>query len=235
MNSMFTRSAKGDFRLGERFGDLLHRLGFAGEGGLLDAQAGRMDEPGIGRYDVAGFEQHHVTRHQIGGGHLGHLAGPPHPDYRRGELAQRAHGLLGLVLLAEAQGAVEYHDGHDDDRVLVVAEKGGHHGRDDEDDDEEGRELLGQDAPGALDSGFGELVGSVLSEPPLGFLRVEALRSAAQLAQGLICAQTVPVGQSRPSLCNIGLGSAAVGRSPRRPPAGGPSAGRQVTNILLPS
>ena len=80
----------------ERLGDLLDRLGLPGEGGLLDAEAGRLDEPGIGGYDVAGFEQHDVARHQFGGGYLGHLAGPPHPDYGRSELAQGAHGLLGL-------------------------------------------------------------------------------------------------------------------------------------------
>ena len=156
MKTMFSRSPSGDVRLRQGVDDLLHRLGFAGQGRLLDAQAGRLDAAGSRPGPRCPPRAARCRR-----------APDPRPAPRaprrraapapigRGQLAQRAHGLLGLVFLAKAQSAVEDDDGHDGDGVLVVAQGGRDDRGDDQDDDEQRGELLGQDAPGALDSGFG--------------------------------------------------------------------------------
>ena len=61
---------------------LRHRYALAGQRGLVDAEAERLDHPGVGGHVVAGLEDEHIAGHDGGGGqdHLRSVA----PDERPG-------------------------------------------------------------------------------------------------------------------------------------------------------
>ena len=59
---------------GQRVRVFLHVGRFAGQRRLVDFQGVRLEEAQVGGNNVAGFEQHHVAGHQVGGGHFQRLA-----------------------------------------------------------------------------------------------------------------------------------------------------------------
>ena len=109
---------EGHIFLRKRVGRLLDRFRLSCQRGFLHTQPGGHYEAGVGRDQVARFQEHHVSGGEICGRDLSDSSVPAHPHYRRRQLPQSAHGLLGLVLLTEAQEAVEDNDGHNGDGVF---------------------------------------------------------------------------------------------------------------------
>ena len=99
----------------DRVGGLADGVGLAGEGDVDGRHLVLADEPGVGRDAVALFELHDVAGHEVGDGDDRHLAVAHHLGVGRHHLLQRLGGLLGAVLLKEADGRVEQHDADDGD------------------------------------------------------------------------------------------------------------------------
>ena len=152
---------RGGLHVRQGGGDLGDGLRFTGQGRLVDAQRGRLHETQVGGDDVALLEEEDVARHDIPGGHELRLVVPDDARLRAGHALERIHGLLGPVLLDEADDAVEDDDGQDDGRVLGVADERGDHRCHQEHHDHGARELVQQQAPGRALLRLDELVGPV--------------------------------------------------------------------------
>ncbi len=149
-------------------------LRLAGEGGLLDAEAGRLGQADVGGHQVPGLQQDHVAGHQVAGGDVPGQPGAHHGDLGDGQALQGGDGLLGLVLLEGAQQDEEHDDGPDGNGVLDVAEGGGEAGRGQQHQDHGGPDLVEEDAQRGPAGRALELVGPVALEAAGGFLRGEA-------------------------------------------------------------
>jgi hypothetical protein len=101
-------------RLGERPLLTQDRLGFPGEGGVVDLQAMRHQHPGVGRDPVALGQQDDVAGNQLHRWDAGLLPAPQDDRGLGQECRQRLGGPLGAVFLGEREQAVD--DDHHDDR-----------------------------------------------------------------------------------------------------------------------
>ena len=97
-------------------GDLLDRLGLAGEGALVHEEVLGLENAQVGGHEVAGSEADDVAGHDLGHGEL--LLGLASADDAAGvghELLERSRGARALALLYEREDARDsYHHGDDD-------------------------------------------------------------------------------------------------------------------------
>ena len=100
---------------------LADRLALAGQRALHHAQRGGLDEPAVGRDSVARLEQHDVAGDELFGADSVSIAVAHDGRSRCRELLERLEGLLGAVLLHEAEHAVEQQDREDRDRFEHLA------------------------------------------------------------------------------------------------------------------
>ena len=154
-----------------------------GEGGLLDLEGRHLEEPPVGRHRVAGFQQHHVARHQLFTGQDREHPVPQHLAGGGGHLLQGLDSLLGLALLIHAQDGVQQHHRENDDHIGValafhITQYTADGGRRQQNEDH-GIGQLFQEAGGqGLALGLAELVGSDLVPAFFGFFgRQSALRA----------------------------------------------------------
>ena len=162
-------------RSGERVGGLHRGLRLACERRLVDVQAADVDQSEVSGDHVAGGEVHEITRHEVPRRHVERLAVAHDLGGAGRHLLERGHGLLGAVLLHEADDGVEHDDHGDDDRVLHVAD-------DDRDDAGQGEHH---------DHRVGELAGE---DPPrawLGLLDERVRPAGREATRGLDVAQSV--------------------------------------------
>ena len=115
MNTMFSRSPSGMSSALQSRGLLRHRLRLAGQRGLDALERGRLQEPGIRRDQVAGFQREDVAGDDSRGGNRSDLPVAPHLGLGRGHLLERRDGFLRAELLVEADDGVEDDDGEDGD------------------------------------------------------------------------------------------------------------------------
>ena len=96
---------------------LVHRQGFAGERGLIDADVVAVDEGHVGGHNLAEPEAHDIARHQPGGIHRRPV--PVALDMRFGRQAflQRRQGVGGLAFLPEADAGVVQQQHRDNDEI----------------------------------------------------------------------------------------------------------------------
>ena len=97
-----------------RLGVARDRQRFAGDGRVVHPHAERLHKPAVRGKDVAGFEQDHVARHELGRGHLPHGARAHDLRRIRKQFLERRQRLLGAIRLPEREHAID-HD-HADDR-----------------------------------------------------------------------------------------------------------------------
>lgn len=81
------------------------------------------DQPKIGGNANAGFQEDKISRHQLAAFHLAFAAAADHPRVRRDQLHKRAHGVLGTMLLHEADDRVEREHRSDHSGIDVLAQK----------------------------------------------------------------------------------------------------------------
>ena len=114
---------------------LFHRLGFPGQGRLLDLQARHIKQSQVSRNDIAGLQHDQIARHQLAGRYRVQLA---LAQYLRGGTRQspeRCDGALRPVFLHKADDRVQHHDDDDGDGIGDIPEQArnqaGHHQHDD--------------------------------------------------------------------------------------------------------
>ena len=61
---------------------LAHRLAFAGQRGLVDLGVVSRQQPPVGRHPIPCLEEHHISRHQPGGGNFLFTTAPAYPGRR---------------------------------------------------------------------------------------------------------------------------------------------------------
>jgi hypothetical protein len=168
------------------------RQRLAGQRGLLDPQVDRLEQAQVGRDVVAGLQEDDVARHQLGGRDGDAVAVAQGLGVRRGQLLQGSQGLLGPLLLDDAEHRVEHDDRHDRGRLDVIAEQGrDQRGRDQQDDDEV-VELVPQQGPEAGPGRLAQLVGTVVRQPAGGLLAAQPVLVDLQVLQHLPGLQRVP-------------------------------------------
>ena len=148
--------------------------------GLLDMEICRLDQPDVGRYEVARRQPHDITDDELASSQLDPFAIAP-DRRRRGdlrlELLDRA---LGAKRLPEVDGGTQRDDATDDRRIHDLAEERRGHARDEQDHHEwiERR----PDHPDQLRAraGAGELVRAALRESPPTLVGGEAVRGGSK-------------------------------------------------------
>ena len=133
---MFLRSPRGTSSAPSSsigVGVLLDGHGLAGERGLLDLHGGALEHAAVGGHRVAGLEQDHVARDELGGVQHDQLAVAHDLGLGGAHLLKGREGLLALGLLDDAERGVDDDDRHDDDDVgeVDLALDGAGHGADD--------------------------------------------------------------------------------------------------------
>jgi len=150
---------------------LVDRLGLARERGFVDAKARDLEKADVGRDNVAGFEQDHVTWHELGRGHGRIRAVTPHARRESGQCPERHDRALGPVFLRESEYGIEQHDRGDRGDVLGFAEEA----RDDrgakQHEHHHVAELREEHPSGSAALSFSELVDAVLREAQARFVR----------------------------------------------------------------
>ena len=135
---------------------LRHRHALAGQRRLVGLKVRHLDEAGIRRNLVAGFDQHDVAGDDVMGRDALPIAVANDRGLRRGQRHQRADRFLRARLLDEPEHRVEDDDRHDDDRFVgqralarVLQHPFDHrnHNGDQQDDHQEIFELLQQPFP----------------------------------------------------------------------------------------
>ena len=187
--------AQGDLALvlgqAQRLDHLVDGDALAGEGGLLDLEAGTLQQAAVGGDRVAGFQQHHIARDQLVAVDRDLLAVPQHLAGGGGHGLQRLDGGFGLALLEHAQhGVQQHHDQDDKDLGKALARDEVGHRRDggrDHQDDEHGVLQLFDEAleQGGLFSVL-QLVGAVLFEPGSGLRAAQTVGAGVQLGDQLL-------------------------------------------------
>ena len=172
-------------------GGLADRVRLAGEGDVVGRELVLAHEASIGADAVALLEHDDVAGDEVGGGDDGDVSVADDLGVRRHELLQRLGGLLGAVLLEEADGRVEQHDAQDRDGdvdVVLPAGAGGEHGGD---EDEERRHLKhdGEQA--------GELVEELVDDRPADLRRQDVLAVLREARERLVLGETLRRGTER--------------------------------------
>ena len=173
----------------EGIGFLLDRHAFAGEGSFLNLEAGALDDAGIRRHRVAGFQMDHVAGHQFLALEEVQLAVAHYLGGGGSHGLESLDGFLSLALLHNAHHSVQDDDRQNDEHISQAfagvnrghrAQGGSHQQHDDHGIGQLAQEPLHQRGLLAL----GQLVGAVLFKTGGGFLRAQALSGHAQLVQG---------------------------------------------------
>ena len=184
--------AERDVVLLQSRGLLRHRLRLAGQRGLDALERGRLQEPGIGRDQVAGFQREDVTGDDSRGRNRSDLPIASHLGLGRGQLLERRDGLLRVELLVEADDGVEDDDGEDGDGVHHFAQHAGDDTGRDENPDDEALELAEENLQRADALAFLQLVRAIGREALRRFLRRESGRCGTELGQHLLGRLAVP-------------------------------------------
>ncbi len=98
---------------------------FTGQNRLVDQQSARADEAQVGRYAVAGFDQHDIAGDDLGNGHTLAVPVAEHAAAWRDHAADGSQRVLCLAFLDEADDGIGDHDGNDHPGVDEMAEKPG--------------------------------------------------------------------------------------------------------------
>ena len=149
-----------------------HRL--TGENGLLCGQAPRLEQTKISRNPVAGFHQHDIARHQVGGVHAGALSAAQYRRVRCQHLANGLHGLFSAAFLDETDGGIHQHHGKDHARINPVTEHRGHRGRPEQYVDEQIIEVSQEPEHRRRARLIGQPIGTKALQAARCFLAVEA-------------------------------------------------------------
>ena len=153
---------------------LLDRLGLTGERRLLNPQVDGFQQAAIRRYQVPRLKQDDVAGHQFRRGNLLDHTVATNLHHRHRHALEGGHCFLGPVLLTEAQQRIENHDDSDNRRIRSFTHHAGHNGRHDQDHDHDTRELLPQNAPGALDPPLHQDIGAEFFRTPPNLLGAHA-------------------------------------------------------------
>lgn len=154
--------AQGLFGLEHEIGFFIDRLRFAGQRCFLGAQVDTLQDTTIGRYHVAGFQDHNVTGHQVARRYLLQAAVTPHTYRRHRHAFERRHRLLGAIFLCKAEDAVQHDDGQNDDRFDLIAQEYRDDGRRDQDQGQDVGKLFDQDLPLGAAPAVDQLVGTIM-------------------------------------------------------------------------
>ena len=168
------------------------RQRLAGDGRVVHPHAERLHQTAVRGKDVAGFEQDHVARHELGRGHLPHCARAH--DLRRiwEQFLERRQRLLGAIRLPEREHAID-HDYADDreperrhalPRLAPLGEERERRG-DPQNHRKEVHELLGKREQQRLVRDFLHFICPKLHEPPLRLGVAQPRESALQAGQGV--------------------------------------------------
>jgi hypothetical protein len=107
----------------QRRGFFCHGNRLARQQRFVDHERRRGDQTKIGWDANAGFQEDKISRHQFTALHLAFAAAADHPRVRRDQLHKRAHGVLGTMLLHEADDRVEREHRSDHSGIDVLAQK----------------------------------------------------------------------------------------------------------------
>ena len=150
--------------VGHRLGVLVHRQRFAGQRRFAHAQVLDAQQAQVGRHLGAGFEQHDVARHQVGGVNLMPLATAQHRGMTGQHGPHRLQRLLGLALLHKTDQGIDQHHADDHAGVHIVFEQKGNDPRDQQHVDQRVMELQRQPQPCTARTGHRQAVGAVLRQ-----------------------------------------------------------------------
>ena len=144
---------------------LVDRLGLPGECRLLDSQTGGLDEAHVGRHHRPCVEVDDVARHQLGDRNRRHESAASDARRRNRHPAKCRDGLLGAVLLEEAERGEQHDDRTDRSRLEVLAEHERQECGADQDEHHDRRDLLPEQQQLAGPRRLGQFVRAVLFEP----------------------------------------------------------------------
>ena len=104
-------------------GGFLHRVGFAGEQRLVDEKVLCLQDTAVTGDQIAGRQQSHVARHQIGQRYINGFAVAQHLRPHCHRLTQSFSSLPGPVLLDEIQRHADQNDAADDEETGRITGK----------------------------------------------------------------------------------------------------------------
>ena len=133
---------------------------FAGQRRFLDAQVAALQQPEVRRYAIAGFQQHQVAAHQLGGRQALDEVVAAHAAFQAEHSANRPHRLLGLALLNEADQRVDQRHGKDDQAIQPFAEHQGQQRGQQQHIDQQVVELTQKAFERSVRAPFGQSVGA---------------------------------------------------------------------------
>ena len=108
---------------GRERGFFLGGIGLAGKKRLVNVKVARLDQPRIGRDEIAGREKKDIAGHDLRGRNIDRLSIAKRVDGERDALAQTFGGVLGLPLLRHVEDhRHENNDGDDDEACNVSGE-----------------------------------------------------------------------------------------------------------------
>jgi len=110
-----------DAGLGRRLRVLFRRERFASQHRLLHEAVARHEYARIGRDQIAGCQQQHIARHDLGGGNRRFVAIAQHARARRDRRAQALGDVAGAHFLHEVDADRQQHHRHDDQAAREVA------------------------------------------------------------------------------------------------------------------
>ena len=168
------------------------RQRLAGDGRVVHPHAERLHKTAVRGEDVAGFEQDHIARHELGSGHLPHCARAH--DLRRiwEQFLERRQRLLGAIRLPEREHAIDQDYANDREperrhalpRLAPLGEERERRG-DPQNDRKEVHELLGKREQQRLVRDFLHFICPKLLESPLRLGVAQPRESALQAGQGV--------------------------------------------------
>ena len=146
-----------------------HRRGLTGQSGLDALEGRRVQQPGVGRDQVAGFQHDDVTDDDVCSGNRSDLAVAPYLGLGRGHALERRDRFLGLELLDKADDRVEDDDGEDGEGIHQLTEQPGDGGRGNQNPDDQALELAQEELKWRDLPAFFQGVGAIGREPLFRF------------------------------------------------------------------
>ena len=176
----------------DRRGGLLDRRRLARQDLLVGPELPHLEEPAVGRDDLAGRERDEVALHDLVTGDRDLPTAPDDEGPGGRELPEFLHRRLGLPLLQEAQEGRQDHDDHDRRALDVFARRERDDRRRDQDPDQGIDELLEEEPPPGIALLLLELVRSVAFEAAARLLGSEAVRAGVDGAEDIVGSELVP-------------------------------------------
>ena len=173
-------------------GRLFNRRGFAGEHGLLQAQAAGRQQPQICRHAVARFEQDDVAGHERFRIALATTAVPQDARLRGQHLLDGRQRPLRPPFLHEADDRVDQHHGKDHACIDDMTQQRGHGRRADQHEDQQVAELPQEPGDGAGAGRLGQPVRPDALQPPGRLFRGQSFGTRVQRRQNRVCGAAVP-------------------------------------------